>query len=60
MKEYVVYADVTMSVHAVVTANSEEEAEEIALQKINDNAFDYARKADACVDVEVVDVVKNS
>lgn len=60
MKEYMVYADITMSVHAVVTANSEEEAEEIAFQKINDNAFDYARKADACLDVEVVEVAEIS
>lgn len=58
MKEFIVYADLTMSVHAVVTAKNEEEAEEIAMQKFNDNPFDYARKADACVDVEVTEVME--
>ena len=58
MKEFIVYADLTMVAHAVITANSEEEAKEKAMEKLNNNPFEYARKADACVGVEVTDVVE--
>lgn len=58
MKEYIVYADLTMCVHAVVTAKSEEDAKRIAMQEFKDNPFDYARKADSCVNIEVTDVME--
>ena len=58
MKTYVVYADITMSVHTIVNAKNEEEAEELALQELNNNAFEYVKNADACGDVEVVEVSK--
>ena len=56
MKEYFVYADVTMAVHECVSADSEEEAKRIALERIQKEPNYYARKADACVNIEITDV----
>lgn len=58
-KEYLVYADLTMVVSETIIASSEEEAMEIAEEKFYNNAFDYAKKASACVQVEVTDAVCN-
>lgn len=56
MKEYLVYADMTLVVAEAVSAESEERAREIALAKFNADPFKYARRAVACLDVEVTDV----
>lgn len=56
MKDYFVYADLTMVVHEVVAAENEEEAKKKVLEKIKNEPFHYAKKADACANIEITDV----
>lgn len=56
MKEYFIYADLTMVVHEVVSAENEEEAKKIALERFRNEPNYYAKRADACANIEITDV----
>ena len=58
MKDYFIYADLTMIASEVVKAENEEEAKKIALERFNKEPYYYASKACACVNVEITDVTE--
>jgi hypothetical protein len=56
MKQFAVDVDITMSKRIYVDAESEEQAEQIAKQKLDNNPYDYCLQPDACVDYNITDV----
>lgn len=56
MKDYFIYADMTITIHEVVSAENEEQAKKIALEKFKNEPFHYAKKCDACTNIEITDV----
>lgn len=55
-KEFSVSIDITMSKTIHVDAESEEQASQIAIKKVRDEPYYYARSADAFVGAKVIDV----
>ena len=55
MKEYCVSVDITMSKNIYVDAESEEQAMELAKEKVKNEPFYFAGSADAFVNVEATD-----
>jgi hypothetical protein len=56
MKSYRVFVDITISKAIIVDAESEQEAERLATEKVNAEPYYYAGKADGYVSCEVDDV----
>lgn len=56
MKSYNVFMDITISKSISIEANSEEEAMKIAEERVKNNPYDYARKADGYVSCEIYDI----
>lgn len=57
-KEYAVDIDITMSCRVYVEAESEEEAKKLAYEKVNNDPYYYARRANSSyVGHEVIDVL---
>ena len=54
--EYGVSIDITLSKTIYVEAENEEQAKAIAIKKVRDEPFYYARTADAYVGAKVIDV----
>ena len=54
--EFQVFVDITVSKTIYVEAESEEQAKAIAIKKVRDEPYYYARTADAYVGAKVVDV----
>lgn len=54
--EYSVSLDITFSKTIYVEAENKEEAKRLAMKKVRDEPFYYARTADAYVGAKVVDV----
>lgn len=55
-KEFQVFVDITVSKVIYVDAESEEQAKAIAIKKVRDEPYYYARTADSYVGAKVVDV----
>ena len=55
-KEFQVFVDITVSKVIYVDAESEEQAKQLAIKKVRDEPYYYARTADAYVGAKVVDV----
>lgn len=56
MKDYTICYDITMSGILDVKANTEEEARQIALKKLNDEPYYFAGRATAHVNTEITDI----
>lgn len=56
MKDYTICYDITMSGILDVKANTEEEARQIALKKLNDEPYYFAKRATAHVNTEITDI----
>lgn len=56
MTEFTVSIDITLSKNIYVEAENEEQAKAIAIKKVRDEPYYYARTADAYVGAKVVDV----
>ena len=56
LTEFSVSIDIVVSKTIYVEAESEEQAKAIAIKKVRDEPFYYARTADAYVGAKVVDV----
>ena len=56
LTEFSVSIDIVVSKTIYVEAESEEQAKAIAIKKVSDEPFYYARTADAYVGAKVVDV----
>lgn len=56
MKTYTIDYDITMSGCLEVEATTEEEAKQIALKKLSDEPYYFAKRATAHVDTEIIDV----
>jgi hypothetical protein len=56
MKNFIIDYDITMSGCLDVEANSEEEARQIALKKLNDEPYYFAGRATAHVNTEITDI----
>jgi hypothetical protein len=54
-KDYLIYADVTISVHDFIKAKSEEEAKAIFNQRFNNDKYCYVNKPDSVVNCEITD-----
>lgn len=54
--EYQVSIDITVSKVMFVEAENEEQAKQLAIKKVRDEPFYYARTADAYVGAKVIDV----
>ena len=54
--EYSVSIDIVVSKTIYVEADSEEQAKAVAIKKVRDEPYYYARTADAYVGAKVVDV----
>ena len=54
-KEYAVDIDITMSCRVYVEAESEEEAKNLANEKVNNDPYYYARRATNYVSHDVID-----
>ena len=56
MRTYLVDTDITMSKTMEIEAESEEQARELAMEKVSKEPFYYAGHADAHVKTEIIDV----
>jgi len=56
MKVYTIDYDITMSGCLDVEANTEEEARQIALKKLNNEPYYFAGRATAHVNTEITDI----
>ena len=56
MRHFQVDIDFTVTKHLYIDAESEEQAQEIVKQKLDDNPYDYCLQPDACVDYNITDV----
>lgn len=55
-KEFQVSIDITVSKVIYVDAESEEQASQMAIKKVRDDPYYYARTADSYVGAKVIDV----
>ena len=56
MKTYTIDYDITMSGSLELEANTEEEAKQIALKKLSDEPYYFAKRATAHVNTEITDI----
>lgn len=56
MKTYTIDYDITMSGYLKVEATTEEEAKQIALKKLSDEPYYFAKRATAHVGTNIIDV----
>lgn len=54
--EFQVFVDITVSKVIDVEAENEEQAKQLAIKKVRDEPYYYARTADAYVGAKVIDV----
>lgn len=56
MKKYTIDYDITMSGCLEVEANTKEEAKQIALKKLSDEPYYFAKRATSHVSTDIIDV----
>lgn len=57
MKEYSVYFDMEVTCHVIVEAESEEQALELAEEKVNKQPYYYANKIDSVFGFKMIEAI---